>query len=357
MSFAEYLSINWPLLLVVIVIIVVVNTTVLFTKRSLYCLLISTLFILSLSIVDYIESYLANLETFSIWRSILTAAKYSLLPFVLSFIGYSRYKTSWKSILLVHGPAIVFAIICFISIPTGIVFGFDADANTFIRGPLGYFPFIVPFLYLGFTFYLEVRGGKRGLDDLLPIISIAFFASLAVILALFLDYIFERWVYTTIAVGVLMYCVFQLQQISKHDALTGLLNRQTYYHDVSKYVNGIKCIISIDMNGLKIINDTEGHEAGDKALINIAKALLKATSTKEKVYRMGGDEFIVLSKRNKEDVEILIDRIRLEMKENKCNVSIGYAYRVTGMKYGEAFKVADEMMYIEKNKYYSSLDN
>ena len=357
MSFEGYLAFNWPLVLIVVAIIVVVNTTVLFSKRYLYCLLISALLILSLSIVDYIENYLSNLESFTIWRSILTAFKYSLLPFVLSFAGYSKNRFSWKGVLLTHGPAILFLILCFVSIPTGIVFGFNTNNNSFIRGPLGYLPFIVPILYLGFLIFLEVKGGKRGFDDLLPIISIAVFASLATILPLFLDSVFERWVYTTIAVGLLMYCIFQLQQISKHDALTGLLNRQTYYHDVSKHVNGIKCIISIDMNGLKIVNDTDGHEAGDKALVNIAKALIEATSTKERVYRMGGDEFIVLSKRNKEDVEILVDRIRLKMKENKCNVSIGYAYRVTGMKYGEAFKVADEMMYIEKNKYYSSLDN
>ena len=60
-------------------------------------------------------------------------------------------------------------------------------------------------------------------------------------------------------------------------------------------------IVSIDMNGLKEINDKEGHAAGDKALETIAICFLSATTTKETVYRIGGDEFVILCRRVSED--------------------------------------------------------
>ena len=87
-----------------------------------------------------------------------------------------------------------------------------------------------------------------------------------------------------------IYYVFSILQVTKKDPLTGLLNRQAYYSDISSEPEEITALVSIDMNGLKTINDNEGHEAGDKAIATVAECFIRAAKRKQTVYRIGGDE-------------------------------------------------------------------
>ena len=74
-------------------------------------------------------------------------------------------------------------------------------------------------------------------------------------------------------IALFIYHVFSILQLTKKDALTGLLNRQAYYGETSRSFKDITAIISLDMNGLKKINDTYGHDAGDEALITLRHLL------------------------------------------------------------------------------------
>ena len=358
MSFAGFLHINWGLILAVAAIIVTLYTTVQFSRKISLTLLIVTVLIIALSVVDYIEIYLGNQPTLSIWRAILTAFKYILTAFILAGIGATLFRWDIRMRFLTYIPAVILTILCLVSIPTGIVFSFLEEGNSFQRGPLGYLPFIVSGLYLCYLLVGLVFLGRKTLQDLLPIVLMATFSVFSLIFPLVWPEIFDGWFATTIAVSVLLYSIFLLEQLAKKDPLTNLLNRQTYYHDTEKRLGNFHALVFIDMNGLKAINDTAGHEAGDEALLTLSRCIASKTPLTDRIYRIGGDEFILLSRESDEEVvKIRLKRILEAVEEKNLSVSIGYCMLQEGIGTDEAFKKADAMMYEQKRAYYKSVGN
>ena len=120
-------------------------------------------------------------------------------------------------------------------------------------------------------------------------------------------------------------------------------------------------VMMVDANYFKTINDTYGHDAGDEALVHIAKTLQNACEEGDYIARVGGDEFVIIGTRESEEmVEELGWSInnRLEDKSRKTgyllSVSIGYEiYHYRTHKTGsELYKKADEKMYENKRQYH-----
>jgi diguanylate cyclase (GGDEF)-like protein len=92
----------------------------------------------------------------------------------------------------------------------------------------------------------------------------------------------------------------QLQQAAAFDALTGVMNRRSFEADVARELGrvlrhkGRFSLVMIDLDGLKTINDTLGHTAGDARLQALGTALRTSTRREDTAYRVGGDEFAVL---------------------------------------------------------------
>jgi diguanylate cyclase (GGDEF)-like protein len=108
-----------------------------------------------------------------------------------------------------------------------------------------------------------------------------------------------------------------LHEAATHDRLTGLFNRAAVLdhltNDVGRRRQGGEtvAVLFVDIDGLKILNDTYGHEAGDTAILVTAQSLLEATSDCDVVGRLGGDEFlVVLCDEHSSDGEAVVDRIR-----------------------------------------------
>lgn len=137
------------------------------------------------------------------------------------------------------------------------------------------------------------------------------------------------------------------------DNLTGLNNRNAYNIQLAKIKENTKknfyILILFDIDNFKNINDKEGHYAGDKALQAFSKVLLEMFSEPEyMVFRIGGDEFSVISENVCED-EIIQKLINFKNElEKNCEIytSIGYAIIKDNIK--QAFKYADEMLYADK---------
>ena len=161
----------------------------------------------------------------------------------------------------------------------------------------------------------------------------------------------------TIAISMFVYYVFLILQVTKKDPLTGLLNRQAYYSDTSNEPEEITALVSIDMNGLKKINDNEGHIAGDKAISTLANCFLRAVKRKQSVYRIGGDEFVIVCRKAPEkDVIELTKRIHRLVAETPYSCSVGYGYSSDGKKsIDELLSESDENMYAEKQQYYKNM--
>jgi len=117
----------------------------------------------------------------------------------------------------------------------------------------------------------------------------------------------------------------KLQELIKynayHDRLTGLYNR-TYFEEELKRINTKRnypiSIISIDVNHLKIINDTWGHSAGDEILRYFGDSIKNCVRQDDVVARIGGDEFVILLKQtNQIRTEEIIKKLKIECKKCK----------------------------------------
>ena len=137
------------------------------------------------------------------------------------------------------------------------------------------------------------------------------------------------------------------------DNLTGVYNRNAYNLYINKNIKDIKrksrIIILFDIDNLKKINDTEGHLTGDITLKNVAKMLLEVFFKPQyRVFRIGGDEFLVLA----EDVaekRIIEDMIALKKRLSADgNISLSKGYSIIKDSPEEAFEYADQMLYADK---------
>lgn len=134
-----------------------------------------------------------------------------------------------------------------------------------------------------------------------------------------------------------------LTKVSNNEALTELMKNK------KEYINVGVCFI--DANGLGIINNTYGHEAGDKLLITISSCMMKHIR-KNDIYRKSGDEFIIISENISK--ELFIQKIQM-LKElishTPYSISIGISYSNKTNNIMDLIKEADNRMYIEKEEY------
>ena len=150
-------------------------------------------------------------------------------------------------------------------------------------------------------------------------------------------------------------------KIAYEDALTGLKNRMAYMENINNLERNLPkdsrvCVIMIDIDNFKNVNDTMGHKAGDELLKNVATALQKIFfDVGCVVYRVGGDEFVVIALEvAPEYLKSIIDNINKtnEITELGCSVSIGCSDvdLCENNAFEHAFARADEKMYIQKTE-------
>ncbi len=150
----------------------------------------------------------------------------------------------------------------------------------------------------------------------------------------------------------------QINYLSSHDFLTGLINRRRFEDELKSMDAERYLPISIlftDLNGLKLVNDVFGHAAGDMLIRKSAGVLAKVCREKDIVARVGGDEFIVLLPNTAaEEAKRIVEEIKSELDKEKiqavkCNMALGFDTK-TDMKQ-EIEKVmgnAESEMYKEK---------
>lgn len=147
-----------------------------------------------------------------------------------------------------------------------------------------------------------------------------------------------------------------LSYLSYRDMLTQLYNRNKYTEILSQLKQKILTntgVAYIDLNGLKKINDTLGHDAGDILIKNAASVIRDIFP--EDAYRIGGDEFvIILTDIEKSLFYDNIDLLRKQMKEKKVSISAGIIWQETITDLEEILQKADHYMYEEKQTIHRS---
>ncbi len=146
-----------------------------------------------------------------------------------------------------------------------------------------------------------------------------------------------------------------LERMSFFDKLTNVMNRNALENTLEKGfpLGNPLSILVADVNGLKFINDTKGHNAGDHLIRNCAQILAIIYGEKQ-VFRTGGDEFLVITQNfSASELNLSIENIRKEMNESAVSMSLGYIYveHYEG-NYDELVKKADVLMYEDKELYY-----
>lgn len=147
-----------------------------------------------------------------------------------------------------------------------------------------------------------------------------------------------------------------LEKLSYYDALTDVYNRNKYILDLTnlskKQLSSIG-IVYIDINGLKTINDKYGHTYGDELIIQVTthiKTVFKAFQ----IYRVGGDEFIILCPNiTEEDFQTHLALLKSLMLDNKTyHAAIGPLWTDCNIDIENLIRQADQLMYEDKKNYY-----
>ena len=317
------------------------------TVKRMYALIVA---VFLLSLVVFVEFNYATPVEHRTLRIVLMAIRYSATPLIIAQVIYTLVK---KQQWYVFIPAIILTLINFVSIFTGVVFSVGED-NVFTRGALGYLPFIVAGGYGLFLVYLLIKRSNKQWIEIVPIIFLAIAFASGLIFPFVFGSDYAALFCPTIAVALFVYYVFSILEQTKKDSLTGLLNRHAFEADISKNPEEITALLSIDMNGLKPINDNQGHAAGDDALTTLALCFTRSLKFRESSYRIGGDEFAIICRRIPHDEVVeLVRRIKTLVAETEYSCSVGYSYNDNGEKsVNEMLKEADKMMYTEKARYY-----
>ena len=152
----------------------------------------------------------------------------------------------------------------------------------------------------------------------------------------------------------------KLLELSYLDKLTGLGNRNHYMQtleQLEKTPPPNLGVVFIDLNGLKMVNDRFGHDAGDDYIRNLA-GVFRKHFREEDIYRIGGDEFVFLSKR----IGKAVFNKRITAMKEETNrlfpdsISLGYVWEGKNIRPAAMVKKADYLMYEDKKEYYRRRD-
>ena len=156
----------------------------------------------------------------------------------------------------------------------------------------------------------------------------------------------------------------KIANFANRDFLTGVYNRRFFYSDVEEYVQAAEetnepyAFAMIDIDYFKKINDTYGHDGGDRILKSIAKILNDNTKGSDIVARFGGEEFcVVLKKINKEEAVKFFVNLRAKVAENevtikkekvKVTISIGVSFGNGHCEIDDMLEACDSALYTAK---------
>lgn len=151
----------------------------------------------------------------------------------------------------------------------------------------------------------------------------------------------------------------KMKILSDTDLLTGLFNRNAMNNRITDIVSGRTSLSQdygvafVDLNGLKAVNDKEGHLAGDN-LLRAAAVLIRDVFKDVEIFRVGGDEFLILDTKHSEpEFNFFIDKLR-EASEasNIVKIAVGTCFSKPDQDVRTSMHIADELMYKDKEEYY-----
>lgn len=300
-----------------------------------------------LVVADALEDYYAALAYPTPQRVLCAACGYAFRVFILYSIAviFCRHRSrKYRTVML--APAIINLAVSFGAFFSDKVFYFTPE-NEIVRGPLIAVPFVVSMIYCVFIFIEGARMKHRSdRNELLLVLIIFFFCTVTTLMEV--KFRTAGILPGCSIVSIAIYYIHFMSDLYRYDPLTDACMR-THLYEETDDMYGFYGIIEMDLNDLKKLNDSQGHLAGDKALYTVAKAAQDSLPSSARLYRIGGDEFVVLYKTTEEqDLLVLANRIRKAISETPYSAALGCSMHQQNETLEAAIGRADAEMYKEK---------
>lgn len=326
---------------------VMLESNVHLKKRTIKFTRVIILLIILEAMLSAAERWTRSLDHLTAARVILTPTVHLLHPVIMLCI-MEMAEFMIKRRYLMFLPVVISAPLLYTSQWTHLIYWFSEDnrynaAESLMR----YFPYYLFLMYvILFVGAFAIHYAHHGTDERKGVLISIVAAMIGMILNVALEIEVD---YSTLFASVLLVYYLALYVLTaKEDTLTHLLNRQCYYSDSEKLKDQITAVVSVDMNNLKKINDSRGHDEGDKALITVAECLMKSRQKDKRAYRIGGDEFAIFYLGKTEDeVKSDIERMKTALSETEYECAFGYEL-VKNNDIEKAVVAADREMYTNK---------
>lgn len=292
----------------------------------------------------------------------------SIIPMMLwiiyvDYIIHNR-KHRAKKIAVFFIIPIVYFLVFTVTAPFNHLFFYIDSSNKYHRGIWFWQVQCIYFMFFTYAMVLLFwNRNKINRKDFVPMVIFPIPPAIGLVLQMMIYGLSMAW--NLASISILTIYIYIQNKKSSIDYLTGLFNRRQldiYLKSVVKENknNGLFAILMIDVNDFKTINDTWGHDMGDRAIKHCAKILKECFHYKDFIARYAGDEFVVVLELNERaDIHRIISRLEntVENVRNTGNppymlgFSIGYAiFPDDGQDTEKILKVADKRMYDEKGK-------
>lgn len=254
-------------------------------------------------------------------------------------------------------PVLVNIIFCLIQFITPILFTFDVNnSNRYIRLPLSWYTYALPLGYIIFSTILLLRNKKNISKKIfIPLILYMVFPLIGTIIQMVGTGLSTIYIGTGLSI-IIVYVRIQ-NDVGLVDYLTGLHNRRHLIEHLNERLLHNKdenlYLLMIDIDDFKKINDTYGHNAGDRALMRVSEIFLESVKPEDFVARYAGDEFVIVLQLENQTIDKVIEVILANIdlfntyseEEFRLEISCGYAKYQEKDNTEEFLKRADAAMY------------
>ena len=297
--------------------------------------------------------YFEYLDHPTMWHTLCSVISYAFRPAIPFFIALIPLRKEDIMVELVAGiPLLLNLAFLSTAFYSDIVFTFD-EHNTFVRGELGYIPFVIGGLYIAILIIIAFVPLKKGeTQEAILCFTMAIVCSTCVVIEAMRE--LSGVLVSACILSEIFYYIFFLVNKYNHDPLTDALLRVRMYQDIEK-IEKPSYLMLFDITGLKFINDTEGNLMGDRALATFSKAVSQCLPLSAKFYRTGGDEFAIIYKgADAIQVSSLYTHIREKSSKLPYGFTYGYASFTNKDDFTEAYKVAGDKLRERKEDFWAN---
>lgn len=355
-SFITSSAIN-VLMLIMLLFLIINNTVMSDLKRKAYLtVIVLTMAVITSEVLASVFDQMgAAFRNPNLTVNVLGFSLSTVIPIVLAIVYDEKLIGKLKYFCI---PILLCFVLLLSSPWTGLIFNISSN-NEYSRGPI-FSVYIMTYLFslsiLIISNYRQSKQYQRAERNFLLLLYSIFFLGTAV--QIFFPQIHSSW--HCITLTLVMYYLFQRELQFKYDILTDVLNRQAFERHFNKLsdINNTG-IILLDLDKFKEINDQFGHTKGDYYLKTAASIINSSFKNLGQCYRIGGDEFCVLTSNVTEQdiiacVKSMQSAIRKEREFDPLLPTISYGYSIFQKnKHADLLHVlqeADERMYCCKKR-------